>query len=571
MLSRCRSLSYHLNSVLPDAGLAELIVTRGQAPFEILRKPAKVLSSNVPATGPTSTSTHPVVFARRLMQLALCLQQVEVDPCQRQHLQFEEPLLGIARRYIEAARHVTSQDLLVNSVEGIELLMLEARYMINLGDLHNAWLIFRRALGLSQLLSNLGSHLEYLWTRLMCAERGLTLIMGGDLTDADHGLLSEVDADSTEEKLDRIHAKISGRIIKRNVHMQRRRCWGQREDDEYNGPKEMQDIDYELKQASRSALVSWWAIPSSLSLATKTNPSENFAKLRTQMDHNHLLLLLHQPYLIANLCSPPVVHNLPTLDQLGDSYSTLAAVSAAREVLIRFPLFRRFPHVPLSYRALEHKAFTAATTLLLAHLAGHRLDCANVLEHQRPQDLAAIQEAVSFIEELFCSINDDSASSNACVLNGLLKAEADAGEGIEYIVLHENSPKPDAFETCKDEYKVELSMPYIGTLKVIRQDQRCTEDNRQDPQFTESANDRVDCFEPEPVVSNLQNIESDFCSSDQWQFWDFDIHEPSAFTAPLQRDFITEDRARELPTLPLYTQASDVYPPEETSTNGNVR
>lgn len=57
------------------------------------------------------------------------------------------------KRYLDtASRLVTSNDELIESLEGLECLVLEAVFHLNAGNLRRAWLFFKRAIGLAQLV-----------------------------------------------------------------------------------------------------------------------------------------------------------------------------------------------------------------------------------------------------------------------------------------------------------------------------------------------------------------------------------------------------------------------------------
>jgi len=48
--------------------------------------------------------------------------------------------------------HVTSNDELVSSVDGLECLILQAVFHVNAGNPRRAWLSFRRALNIAQMI-----------------------------------------------------------------------------------------------------------------------------------------------------------------------------------------------------------------------------------------------------------------------------------------------------------------------------------------------------------------------------------------------------------------------------------
>lgn len=93
-----------------------------------------------------------------------------------------------------ASRLVTSNDELLDTLEGIECLMIESMYHNNAGHLRRAWLINRRAMAFAQLMglhtgdcrstkilkkdtrSRIGP--EYMWFRIVASDRYLSLMLG---------------------------------------------------------------------------------------------------------------------------------------------------------------------------------------------------------------------------------------------------------------------------------------------------------------------------------------------------------------------------------------------------------
>ncbi|KAH6603102.1 hypothetical protein Trco_008539 [Trichoderma cornu-damae] len=81
----------------------------------------------------TRADSRPIDLARSLFQLAICLQKSE-RTSEASPLYLNRSDSDVAGRYFEAAsRHVTSQDSLVVSFEGIEALMLEGLYRVCTG------------------------------------------------------------------------------------------------------------------------------------------------------------------------------------------------------------------------------------------------------------------------------------------------------------------------------------------------------------------------------------------------------------------------------------------------------
>ena len=96
--------------------------------------------------------SHPVIIARLLLCVALCIQQLppNIDP---RFLQTKVPLQELMEKIITfVTAIVTSDDELIGSTEGVECLILQGVYQINAGNLRRAWLTFRRAINVAQLM-----------------------------------------------------------------------------------------------------------------------------------------------------------------------------------------------------------------------------------------------------------------------------------------------------------------------------------------------------------------------------------------------------------------------------------
>lgn len=413
------SVSTYLYSIFPTSPTAATIQERGisrsmlaclgpgrDQPWDVAEKP--------------SPSSHPIHFARKLIQLALCLQQ-QKDPS------------NDAARYVGiVSRLVTSQDMLLDSVDGLETLMLEAIYYMNDGNPRGAWLLFRRALAIAQMIGldsmKDDQRARIVWFWLIRGDRYFSLNLGLPLALTDNSF-ADLRRDARED-LENSHAVIAGRIIERNQRMQRNR------ESEY---EETLDIDYSLKMAANCFPSTWWTFRTFDGLA-EDEIMEMMARLSVQMHHYCLILTLHQPYLTLELCSFASSTDL--------AYSKAAIPTASREVLLRFLVLRRFHHGP-SYRAIDIKAYKASIALLLAHIDGHRFGRMNVLEHLRPQDLGMIKDVLE--------VMDDAVGPSEMALNVkqlvAIESEVAKGKGYDWVK--------------GGEVGLQFELPFFGTLRAV--------------------------------------------------------------------------------------------------------
>ena len=96
-------------------------------------------------------SWHPAGIARLLLALTLCVQQSSQDS-QLKVLEMSAPYTWMEKCVTTVANLVTSDDELIGTVEGLECLVLMGSFQLNVGNMRRAWLHFRRALNIAQLM-----------------------------------------------------------------------------------------------------------------------------------------------------------------------------------------------------------------------------------------------------------------------------------------------------------------------------------------------------------------------------------------------------------------------------------
>jgi hypothetical protein len=95
---------------------------------------------------------HPIAIARLLLCVAICFQQLPAGTDLRK-LQTTSPVQELMETIIKFIfATVTSNDEMTGSVEGVECLALQGIYHVNAGNLRRAWLSFRKAIDIAQLM-----------------------------------------------------------------------------------------------------------------------------------------------------------------------------------------------------------------------------------------------------------------------------------------------------------------------------------------------------------------------------------------------------------------------------------
>ena len=124
-----------------------------------------------------------------MLCLALHFQQLPSD-LETMQINLPAPLDYLQEYYMTSAESLLSSDERISgTLDGLECMILQSEFYINMGNLRKVWLIVRRAVNLAQLL---GLHLRMntdpdsrllmrrnaLWTELWQRERGFSLILG---------------------------------------------------------------------------------------------------------------------------------------------------------------------------------------------------------------------------------------------------------------------------------------------------------------------------------------------------------------------------------------------------------
>ena len=138
-------------------------------------------------------NSHPVLLARKLLQLSLCIQQLDTS--------FDRSCLSLGfcpedardKYFNLASSTVTCHDELLDSLEGLECLLYEGVYLVNSGNLRRSLLCLRRASTLAQFmdmhhktpsrrikqhdpLTRVSGH--FTWEHIAYLERYISLLLG---------------------------------------------------------------------------------------------------------------------------------------------------------------------------------------------------------------------------------------------------------------------------------------------------------------------------------------------------------------------------------------------------------
>ncbi|TPX14636.1 uncharacterized protein E0L32_005328 [Thyridium curvatum] len=439
---------------------------------EIVQHNAASLSALLRLPSPES---HPVLVARRLLNLAIFLQGIparQLDKLNTLELNHQR----LVRRLIDGvSRLVTNNDELLDSLDGIECVMLESMYLNNAGNLRRAWLTNRKAMTLAQMI---GLHQEtctsvkvldeetrdrinpsYMWARLVFSDRYLSLML-----DLPQGSLGDVFATpdilegcSALERMERVLAVAGNRIIQRNGT-------------ERTDIATTSNIDKLLLEAASFMPPQWWLIPNDLP-DSEGGPAKSLAntvRLMNQFTYYHLMVQLHIPYLLLSSANHPCY-----------DYSKLSATNASRETLSRYVSFRSLDTTTTYCRGIDFVVFIASMTLCLSHMIcchqqrreiGTELTCLQSLAHQRLADRGLIERTLELMDKMANGYGDAAAKRISLILRPLLAIEAKSRIGGLYeasVSPVASRPEFDGPEGKVDESgTMSIHIPYFGTIKI---------------------------------------------------------------------------------------------------------
>ena len=407
-----------------------------------------------------SRNTHPVILARSMLIFAITLK----SPCGGSISDLSEPPSVLMRRLMTAATTwVTAKEEMHETVESLICIILEGVFEIHCGNLRRAWVAYRRAMTVAQLMGlhrspmpplkridpELDVSPEFIWFRIVYMDRYLSLLLGLPQGTSDKmiGAISALRHEPPVGKFQRLLTVIASRILERNESTFTT-----------SESTTAQSIDSELLRASKSMPAGFWRPPNFCNLIPGSPDALlETARLGTQVYYYGLLIHLHLPYMMR------IDNNFE------HEYSKITCANASREILKRFIAHRTFNPRSSCSRPVDFFALLAAMTLLLAHLNAHyHLEATNFLAHQRLSDRAILDQALETMDTI-CSVDEDVISENSAkLIRRLLDIEADAAEGSSYTTRSVGGDE-DVKEGKKEGEELRLHIPYLGVIKIARE------------------------------------------------------------------------------------------------------
>ncbi|KAM0347408.1 hypothetical protein ACHAPU_004929 [Fusarium lateritium] len=385
-------------------------------------------------------TSHPAILAKRLIQLAVCLQQMPPF--------FDGNSLGLSKSLRETmeewvdvtGRLVTSDDDFVGCLEGLECLILQSFYQSDAGHLRKGWLTCRRALNMAQLMGIDRKNAKairsvdpsfktknrpssaMIWFRINCNDRYLSLVLGLSIGSRDNWFAEDdsLKSDAPSDNLGKVYAKIAGRIADRN---------------DLKGSEAYvltQSIDFELEKAYKMMDDGlWWKLPDlAICCGTSDASGDGMNVIKLQARHFSLLIFLHLPYLLRDR------------GQRRYEYNRATCMQASRDVLLRFLEYRSCFTTAVSGRHVDYSALIAAMTLLLGYLGWRWPE----YEAERVKDRDLAEKTMQKMREMGELNNDRLCIESADTIQQLLPiVQRQSGMGGE---------------------DVHLNVPFLGTVNI---------------------------------------------------------------------------------------------------------
>ena len=396
---------------------------------------------------------HPILLARQIFLFAAALRQIPRN----------DLIVGLTKHHHEvmnelaesAISNITTNDALLGTLKGLELIILEGFYYMDCGDARRAWITNRRAVTIAQLL---GLHRpghyrfkvidtpaklnpEAMWISVVGMERVSSLLLGLPTSVADVVLTPPTAGSDLIVRL----GNVAGRILERN---------------RIEVPQQALDltenIDEELVRNAEQMPAAFWQPLDFRRLARDTQEASN--EIRRALDHGryyNLVIQLHLPHM---LCPTHASQRM---------YSKIACVNAGREILGRHIDLQSFEPAVSRCRMIDFPALIAGMALMLAHAISHcGKKSENMFAHQRSSDRAMVErtlENMEFVSELQ---QDTLLVKCAKLLTELLAIEEDAAKAHRYGV---GQPHDEAETRDYGRNMLIARAPFLGGIRLSKE------------------------------------------------------------------------------------------------------
>ncbi|GAB7323543.1 hypothetical protein MBLNU13_g07048t2 [Cladosporium sp. NU13] len=379
---------------------------------------------------------QPILLAKQMFLFAAALRQIprndSIPGLMKHHHEIMDELAE------SAISNITTNDALLGSLEGLELIILEGFYHMDCGDARRAWITNRRAVVSAQLLGlhRPGHH------RFKIIDTPANLNPEAMWVSVVYMVLTPPTMGS--DLIARL-GNVAGRILERN-----------RIEVPQQALDLTKDIDQELVRIAEQMPAAFWRPLDFSRLARDTQEASN--EIRRALDHGryyNLVIQLHLPHM---LCPSHASQRM---------YSKIACVNAGREILSRHVDLQSFEPAVSRCRMIDFPALIAGMALMLAHAISHcGKKSENMFAHQRSSDRAMVErtlENMEFVSELQ---QDTLLVKFAKLLTELLVIEEDAAKAHRYGV----DQSQDGSETRDYGRNMLIARaPFLGGIRLSKE------------------------------------------------------------------------------------------------------
>lgn len=445
--SKNKALIDHLKRLLPSSHDLEKILEASTDWWGIWRRMFPQIcdprvSTLREAVSHSLRSDKPAEVAKILLCIAISIDQLPTD---FENIQLDLPLprRNLMEQYIATVdKMITSDDEISATMDGVECMVLQAKYQINLGRPRRAWILMRRAVGFAQML---GLHRSFttpkaektfevqrqqsLWFHLCQNDNYLALLLG---------LPYSIDQKFCQPPRDLLESKTTGEgegfllrvtpIIAKIV-------------DRNQSPQKMPysttlNIDAELEELKTSLSRTFSPINED-----GVTLNEFYDRLIAQFIYNQIRQLLHLPFMLKSTSDTKYKH----------SYN--AALDSSRQMIMLYRDLRSdHPVGPFICKLIDFQAFTASMLILLNNLgySQNQADMSSDAEtsDQENRDWELVYHTISILNRCSSEAGGIVAAQSAKALKMFAKAR----HGCD--------------NEDKDGDTAKVVIPYFGTITI---------------------------------------------------------------------------------------------------------
>ncbi|KAE8373415.1 hypothetical protein BDV26DRAFT_272156 [Aspergillus bertholletiae] len=395
------------------------------------------------AAAACSDSSHPTTIAKVILWVAICLQQLprgfDVGSLELLY----SPTRFIAKCVKIVGHSIGLDETLISNIDGLECLVLQGILYNNDGKLRSAWLCYRRALNVAQVIglhrltsestdeSESVSRARHIWNHIIYADRYLSLMLGmyHGIPDVALDLKKSGNETPNLSSMDLL-CRIAGSIIERNQRFSKITP---------SMVRTTQTIDAELMSMDTLSAVEDLTI---LSPGKSIERARAYTRLMTQLWHYQLIAWLHLPLL------------LESGTERRYDYSRQSCLEASRNMITCYTSIRRLTANSFCCKSLDFQAFTAAVTLLINTFGP------TGQSHLNSNDWPAIETVMTSLETLAEGQPPDKVATRGLSVMRALKRVATRGNTTQ-------SDIPDGLPPMDGQPgRVKIDIPYFGTISL---------------------------------------------------------------------------------------------------------